>query len=170
MILDLDETLSTGTFVQKPDVLLQITGGRFGLAKNNLLEKITYFLTWQQNLHFYCWLTLVWYTISWKKLTPKCELNSNHGLILLFNLYWKVYLYLYFSFRLISLNISNIIAVDLMVQEISIKYRFDLILYIIIYRTLKKVEDFDAILFHQRSLDWNDLPKKRNRKQRYFVK
>lgn len=32
---------------------------------------------------------------------------------------------------------------------------------------LKNVEDFDAILLHQRSFDFNDLPEKRKRHQRY---
>jgi len=36
-------------------------------------------------------------------------------------------------------------------------------------RTLKKHEDFDAIFFHQRSLDWKDIPdrSKRREEQRY---
>ena len=36
-------------------------------------------------------------------------------------------------------------------------------------RKLKKEEDFDAILFHQRSLDWKDIPARGNRAahQRY---
>jgi len=33
---------------------------------------------------------------------------------------------------------------------------------------LNNVEDFDAILFHQRSFDFNDLPKKRKPHQRYI--
>lgn len=32
---------------------------------------------------------------------------------------------------------------------------------------LKSVEDFDAVVIHQRGIDWSDMPKKRSSKQRY---
>ncbi|XP_040574510.1 alpha-(1,3)-fucosyltransferase C [Lepeophtheirus salmonis] len=35
-------------------------------------------------------------------------------------------------------------------------------------RDYKNVEDFDAIIFHQRSFKWSDIPKKRKNHQRYI--
>ena len=39
---------------------------------------------------------------------------------------------------------------------------------LLIFRNLKPVDQFDAIFFHQRSLDFNDVPSKRNVKLMRF--